>query len=274
MHPVEEGDLIPPGARPESVGRSAPARPRTGLLVPAQVPPDPASPHTHTHTPVTTGLERCHLPGQQQASLGWLLSQVPTPSDGPALGDGDGCKLKSCQVPRAGRKDQAGVPLTSATSPPRAQPAVHPQGTPAPPSPPGTHRGPRGRLGALLLPGAHNAGPQLGRDIGDMGRAGDGGRVQGGQVRGGYSRPAGCLQVQHHQLLFEQHSEGLGLIELCRTGWVSAAADVRGWVLGGVGYAPSSGRVLCTVKKSMTREVKSSVTRVSAWSTLTQWRSP
>lgn len=169
MHPVEEGDLVPPGARPESVGRSAPARPRTGLLAPAQVPPDPARPHTHAHTPVTTGLERCHLPGQQQASLGWLLSQVPAPSDGPALGDGDGCKLKSRQVPRAGRKGQAGVPLTSATSPPRAQPAVHPQGTPAPPSPPGTHRGPGGRLGALLLPGAHNAGPQLGRDIGDVG---------------------------------------------------------------------------------------------------------
>ena len=96
----------------------------------------PCSPtHTHAHIPVTTRLERYHLPGQQQASLGWLLSQVPAPSDGPALGDGVGYKLKSCQVPRAGRKGPAGVPPTPATSPPRAQPAVHPWGTPAPPSP-------------------------------------------------------------------------------------------------------------------------------------------
>ena len=100
--------------------------------------------------------------------------------------------------------------------------------------------------------------------------------MQGGQVRGGYSWPTRCLQVQHHQLLFEQHSEGLGLVELCGMGRVSAARDAQGLGLGrgGGGYAPSSGRVLCTVKKSMTREVKSSVTKVSAWSTLTQWRSP
>ena len=152
------------------------------------------------------------------------------------------------------------------------------QCTPGGPLPHPPHRHtprPRGRLGALLLASAHDAGPKLGGDIGNMGRAGDGGRVQGGQVRGGYGRPARRLQVQHHQFLFEQHGEGLGLIELCGMGRVSAARDARGLGLGrGAGYAPSSGRVLCTVKKSMTREVKSSVTKVSAWSTLTQWRSP
>lgn len=167
------------------------------------------------------------------------------------------CPTYTCHIPSSG-------PACSA-----------PPGDPCPTLPTGTHRGPRGRLGALLLASAHDAGPKLGGDIGNVGRAGDGGRVQGGQVRGGYGRPARRLQVQHHQFLFEQHGEGLGLIELCRTGRVSAARDARGLGLGrGAGYAPSSGRMLCTVKKSMTREVKSSVTKVSAWSTLTQWRSP
>lgn len=50
VHPVGEGDLVPPGARPESVGRSAPARPRTGHLAPTRVAPDPARPHKHTLT--------------------------------------------------------------------------------------------------------------------------------------------------------------------------------------------------------------------------------
>lgn len=104
-----------------------------------------------------------------------LASTIPTASESPVY---------KCHIPTSGP-----VPGKCPSQGTPALPKHYPARCPA------THQGTGSGLGALLLPSAHNAGPQLGRDIGNVGRAGDSGRVQWGQVWSRHDRPARHLQV-------------------------------------------------------------------------------
>ena len=71
------------------------------------------------------------------------------------------------------------------------------------------------QLGALLLlPGADDPLPQPDGDVGDVVGAGDGRRVQWGQVRRGDRRPAVGHEVNNNQLLFQKNHKGCGVIKL------------------------------------------------------------
>lgn len=70
-----------------------------------------------------------------------------------------------------------------------------------------------GEVCVLLAARGDEALPQLQGDVGDVVRARDGRAVQGGQVGGLHWRPAGCPQVDHHQLLLGQHHQGVGVIK-------------------------------------------------------------
>jgi len=64
---------------------------------------------------------------------------------------------------------------------------------------------------ALQVSGGEDPLPQLEGDGGDVVGAGDGGAVEGNQVRRLDDGPALRLQVDHHQLLLHQHHQRTGV---------------------------------------------------------------
>lgn len=165
-----------------------PACPRLCSPTLAWATPGPTCTRMHAHTHYNCAWPwdlRSALPGQQQTSLRWLLGQVLAPSDGPALGEGDrdvsgrSGQMSSAPHPEIwhlGPKLLLGPWYTPTIFPPPSLclgSALHREYSPSPRPQtagyPSTHRGTRGKWGALLLASAHDTGPQFGGDVGDMG---------------------------------------------------------------------------------------------------------
>lgn len=120
-------------------------------------------------------------------------------------------------------------------------------------------------LAALSASSTDQPLPEFGRDAGDVAGAGDGGGVQRSQVRRGHRRPAGGQEVDDHQLLLQENHQRRRVIKV----WEEEEETKRQrasevWTRSD--GAPLCGSTLWTVKKSMTRDVKSRVTcSLSCW---------
>lgn len=208
-----------------------------------------------------------HLPSEEKPPLRGLLGQVLPPIDGPSLegrmeGGIEGAHPWGASIipPPAHLGGLGGIP-PSAT----AIPVTHCRGEP----------------GALLFASADDPLPELEGHVGDVAGAGDGGGMERCQVRGRDGGPARSLEIDGHQFFFHQHNKGTGVLKAWGGGrWLLLAetppttTTTRSVGPPQQNVPPSAASALCTVKKSMTREVKSSVARVWPCSTLTQCRSP
>lgn len=72
--------------------------------------------------------------------------------------------------------------------------------------------------GTLVLSSTDHSLPQLGWHVWDVIRASDGRRMQRSQIRSRDGRPASHLNIDHHQLLFQQNHKAWRVVKLYEKG--------------------------------------------------------